>query len=160
MPKITPWMWFDTQAEEAATFYTSVFENSRVLEITRYGKAGPRPEGTVMTVSFELDGQQFVGLNGGPEFEFNEAISFQVSCETQAEVDHFWRRLSEGGEEGACGWVKDRYGVWWQIVPTRLVELVNDPDPETSENVVRAILQMKKIDVATLEEAAAGGGRH
>jgi predicted 3-demethylubiquinone-9 3-methyltransferase (glyoxalase superfamily) len=159
MPKVTPWMWFDTQAEEAATFYTSVFENSRVLEITRYGKAGPRPEGMVMTVSFELDGHQFVALNGGPEFTFNEAISFQVSCETQDEVDHFWRSLAEGGEEGACGWVKDRYGVWWQIVPTRLIELVNDADPERSEQVVRAMLQMKKIDVAALERAAAGEGR-
>ena len=153
MPKITPWLWFDTEAEEAASFYTSIFSNSRVLEVTRYGKAGPRPEGMVLTVRFELDGQEFVALNGGPEFKFNEAISFQVTCRTQDEVDEFWSRLSEGGEEGPCGWLKDRYGVSWQIVPTRLMELINDPDPERSERAMRAMLQMKKIDVATLEQA-------
>ena len=153
MPKITPWLWFDTEAEEAASFYTSIFSNSRVLEVTRYGKAGPRPEGMVLTVSFELDGQEFVALNGGPEFKFNEAVSFQVTCRTQDEVDEFWARLSEGGEEGPCGWLKDRYGVSWQIVPTRLMELINDPDPERSERAMRAMLQMKKIDVATLEQA-------
>jgi predicted 3-demethylubiquinone-9 3-methyltransferase (glyoxalase superfamily) len=118
MQKITPCLWFDTEGEEAAKFYTSVFKNSRILDISRYGEAGPRPAGTVMTVTFELDGQEFVALNGGPEFKFNEAVSFQVSCETQEEVDEYWKLLSEDGEEGPCGWLKDRYGVSWQVVPT------------------------------------------
>lgn len=157
MQKITPFLWFDTQAEEAATFYTSIFTNSHILHVTRYGKAGPGPEGSVMTVSFELDGQEFVALNGGPEFRFNEAISFQVSCETQDEVDEFWSRLSEGGEEGPCGWLKDRYGVSWQITPTRLNELLDDPDPEKSQRAMRAMLDMNKIDIATLEQAAVAG---
>ncbi len=157
MQKITPWLWFDTEAEEAATFYTSVFKNSRVLEVTRYGKAGPRPEGMVMTVSFELHGQELVALNGGPEFTFNEAISFQVTCDSQDEVDELWAKLSEGGEEGPCGWLKDRYGLSWQIIPTRLLELVGDPDPEKSERAMRAMLEMKKIDIAALENAAAAG---
>jgi predicted 3-demethylubiquinone-9 3-methyltransferase (glyoxalase superfamily) len=156
MGKLTPCLWFDTQAEEAANFYTSVFPRSRIVGVSRYGKAGPRPEGMVMTVDFELDGQPFVALNGGPEFTFNEAISFQMSCETQDEVDEFWSRLSEGGEEGPCGWLKDRYGVSWQIIPTRLMELVSDPDPERSQRAMTAMLGMKKIDVATLEQAAAG----
>ncbi len=156
MNKITPCLWFDTEAEEAAAFYTSVFRNSRILDVARFGKAGPRPEGMVMTVSFELDGQEFVALNGGPEFTFNEAISFQVSCQSQAEVDEFWTRLSEGGEEGPCGWLKDRYGVSWQIVPTRLVELLDDPDPERSQRAMTAMLGMKKIDIAALEQAADG----
>jgi predicted 3-demethylubiquinone-9 3-methyltransferase (glyoxalase superfamily) len=156
MGKLTPCLWFDTQAEEAANFYTSVFPRSRIVGVSRYGKAGPRPEGMVMTVDFELDGQPFVALNGGPEFTFNEAISFQMSCETQGEVDEFWSRLSEGGEEGPCGWLKDRYGVSWQIIPTRLMELVSDPDPERSQRAMTAMLGMKKIDVATLEQAAAG----
>ena len=157
MQKITPCLWFDTQAEEAATFYTSIFRNARILHVARYGKAGPRPEGLVMTVTFELDGQEFVALNGGPEFTFNEAISFQVSCETQDEVDEFWSRLSEGGEEGPCGWLKDRYGVSWQIIPTRLIELLDDPDPERSQRAIQAMLDMKKIDIATLEQAAVPG---
>ena len=157
MQKITPWLWFDTQAEEAATFYTSVFESSRVLEVTRYGKAGPRPEGMVMTVSFELHGQELVALNGGPEFIFNEAISFQVTCDSQDEVDELWAKLSEGGEEGPCGWLKDRYGLSWQIIPSRLPELLGDPDPEKSERAMRAMLEMKKIDIAALENAAAAG---
>ena len=157
MQKITPCLWFDTQAEEAATFYTSIFKNSRIREVARYGEAGPGPEGSVMTVSFELDGQEFVALNGGPEFTFNEAISFQVSCETQDEVDEFWSRLSEGGEEGPCGWLKDRYGVSWQIIPTRLTELLSDPDPERSQRAMGAMLGMKKIDIATLEKAALAG---
>ena len=156
MQKITPCLWFDTEAEEAAAFYTSVFKNSRTLEVTHFGKAGPRPEGTVMTVIFELDGQEFVALNGGPEFSFNEAISFQVSCETQDEVDEFWSRLSDGGEEGPCGWLKDRYGVSWQIIPTRLVELIGDPDPEKSQRAMRAMLGMKKIDISALERSATG----
>ena len=157
MQKITPWLWFDTEAEEAATFYTSVFESSRVLEVTRYGKAGPRPEGMVMTVSFELHGQELVALNGGPEFTFNEAISFQVTCDSQDEVDELWAKLSEGGEEGPCGWLKDRYGLSWQIIPSRLPELLGDPDPEKSERAMRAMLEMKKIDIAALENAAAAG---
>ncbi|CAN5212519.1 VOC family protein [soil metagenome] len=157
MQKITACLWFDTQAEEAATFYTSIFNNSRVLQVARYGEAGPGPEGSVMTVSFELDGQEFVALNGGPVFTFNEAVSFQVSCETQDEVDEFWSRLSEGGEEGPCGWLKDRYGVSWQIIPTRLIELLNDPDPEKSQRAMRAMLDMNKIDIATLQQAAVTG---
>ncbi len=156
MNKITPCLWFDTEAEEAAAFYTSVFANSRILQVARFGKAGPRPEGMVMTVNFELDGQELVALNGGPEFTFNEAISFQVSCRSQAEVDELWSRLCEGGEEGPCGWLKDRYGVSWQIVPTRLLELVNDPDPERSQRATSAMLGMKKIDIAALERAAEG----
>jgi predicted 3-demethylubiquinone-9 3-methyltransferase (glyoxalase superfamily) len=154
LTRITPCLWFDTQGEEAAAFYTSVFDNSRVLQVTRYGSAGPRPEGTVMTVDFELDGQPFVALNGGPEFTFNEALSLQVSCESQAEVDHFWTKLSEGGEEGPCGWLKDRYGLSWQIVPTALQELVSDPDPERSQRAIKAMLGMKKLDIAELEAAA------
>jgi predicted 3-demethylubiquinone-9 3-methyltransferase (glyoxalase superfamily) len=155
MPEITPFLWFDTEGEEAAKFYTSVFPNSKIVDVARYGSAGPRPEGTVMTVSFELDGQKFVALNGGPEFTFNEAISFEVSCKDQKEVDDFWRKLSEGGEEGPCGWLKDRYGVSWQIVPTVLVELLAGPDREKSQRVMQAMLKMKKIEVAELERAAA-----
>lgn len=156
MGKITPCLWFDTQAEEAANFYTSLFPSSRIVGVSRFGQAGPRPEGMVMTVDFELDGQPFVALNGGPEFNFNEAISFQVSCETQDEVDDFWNRLSEGGEEGPCGWLKDRYGVSWQVVPTRLYELIADPDREKSQRVMRAMLSMGKIEIDGLERAAAG----
>jgi predicted 3-demethylubiquinone-9 3-methyltransferase (glyoxalase superfamily) len=156
MNAITTCLWFDTKGEEAANFYTSIFDNSRVLEISRYGEAGPRPAGTVMTVTFELDGQKFVALNGGPEYTFSEAISFQVPCESQEEVDEYWSRLSDGGEEGPCGWLKDRFGVSWQIVPTRLVELLSKSDPETSKRVMRAMMKMKKIEVAELEEAAAG----
>jgi predicted 3-demethylubiquinone-9 3-methyltransferase (glyoxalase superfamily) len=155
--KITPCLWFDTEAEEAAEFYTSVFENSRILEVARYTKAGPRPEGTVMVVKFELDGQEFVALNGGPEFTFDEAISFQVSCDSQQEVDEFWKRLSEGGEEVTCGWLKDRFGLSWQIVPTRLIELMGDPDPGVAERATAAMLQMKKIDIAAVEAAALAG---
>lgn len=155
MPKITPWLWFDAEGEEAARFYTSVFPNSRILDVAHYGAAGPRPEGTVMTVSFELYGQKFVALNGGPEFTFNEAVSFQVDCETQEEVDAYWSRLSAGGEEGPCGWLKDKYGVSWQIVPTVLSELLGDPDQEKSQRVMRAMLTMKKIEIDALEQAAA-----
>ena len=153
--KITPCLWFDTEGEEAATFYTSVFPNSRIVHIARYGSAGPRPEGTVMTVDFELDGQPFVALNGGPDFTFNEAISFQVSCADQDEVDTFWSALSEGGEEGPCGWLKDRFGVSWQIIPTALPELLSDPDPERAQRAMQAMLGMKKIEIAALEKAAA-----
>jgi predicted 3-demethylubiquinone-9 3-methyltransferase (glyoxalase superfamily) len=154
MQKITPFLWFDTEAEEAAGFYTSVFPNSRIVEVARYGSAGPGQEGTVMTVSFELDGQAFIALNGGPEFSFNEAISFQVSCGSQDEVDSFWRTLSDGGEEGPCGWLKDRFGLSWQIVPRVLTELLGDPDREKSQRVMRAMLNMKKIEIAELERAA------
>ena len=153
MTKITPCLWFDTEGEEAATFYTGIFENSRILEVVRYGSAGPRPEGMVMMVNFELDGQKFIALNGGPEFTFNEAISFQVHCESQQEVDGFWTKLSEGGEEGPCGWLKDKYGVSWQIIPTALDELVSDPDPERSQRAMKAMLTMSKIDIAELQRA-------
>ncbi len=158
MQKITPCLWFDTQGEEAANFYTTVFENSRILDVARYGAAGPGPEGTVMTVSFELDGQKFVALNGGPHFTFNEAISFQVSCETQDEVDYFWSKLSEDGEEGPCGWLKDKYGVSWQVVPTVLPEMVGDPTSAASERTMLAMMQMKKLDIAALQRAYAGPG--
>jgi predicted 3-demethylubiquinone-9 3-methyltransferase (glyoxalase superfamily) len=154
MPTITPWLWFDTEGEEAATFYTSVFPNSKITEVTHYGSAGPRPEGMVMTVSFELDGQRFAALNGGPEFSFNESISLQIDCQDQAEVDHYWSRLAEGGAEGVCGWVKDRYGLSWQIVPTALPELLRDPDPERAQRVMQAMLQMKKINIDELRQAA------
>ena len=153
MLKITPCLWFDTRGEEAAKFYTTVFRNSRILDVARYGAAGPGPEGSVMTVTFELDGQGFVALNGGPEFTFNEAISFQVSCQTQEEVDYFWSRLSEGGQEGPCGWLKDRYGVSWQIVPTALIELLSDPHPDRSQAVMKAMLGMHKIDIDVLRQA-------
>jgi len=156
MQKITACLWFDGQAEEAAEFYTSVFGNSRILDKAYYGEAGPGPEGSVMTVRFELDGQEFTGLNGGPEFHFTEAVSFQVGCKDQEETDYFWNRLSEGGEEVTCGWVKDRFGLSWQIVPERLNELVGDPDPERAQRAMRAMLGMKKIDIEVLEKAAAG----
>ncbi len=156
MQRITTCLWFDTEGEEAATFYTSVFPNSRILDVARYGSAGPRPEGTVMTVSFELDGQEFVALNGGPEYTFSEAISFQVSCGTQEEVDAFWSMLSDGGEEGPCGWLKDRFGVSWQIVPTALPRLLQDLDREKSQRVMEAMLKMQKIEIDVLERAAAG----
>jgi predicted 3-demethylubiquinone-9 3-methyltransferase (glyoxalase superfamily) len=155
MPTITPWLWFDTEGEQAAEFYTSIFPNSRITHVARYGNAGPRPAGMVMTVSFELDGQRLAALNGGSQFTFNEAISLQVDCRDQDEVDYYWSKLSEGGEEGPCGWLKDRYGLSWQIVPTRLEELLNDPNPEISQSVMAAMLQMGKIDVAALEDAAA-----
>lgn len=155
MQNVTPCLWFDTRAEEAATFYTSVFPNSRIVDVARFGSAGPRPEGMVMTASFELDGQTFVALNGGPEFTFSEAISFQVGCETQDEINAFWSALSEGGEEGPCGWLKDRFGVSWQIVPTVLPELLADPDLEKSQRVMEAMLKMQKIEIDGLERAAA-----
>ena len=155
MQKLIPCLWFDTEGEDAANFYTSVFPNSKILNIARYGSAGPRPEGTVMTVSFELNGLEFVALNGGPDFTFNEAISFQVSCENQEEVDAYWSKLSEGGEEGPCGWLKDKFGLSWQIVPTALPKLLGDPDPEKAQRVMAAMLQMKKIEIAELEQAAA-----
>ena len=158
MPKITPCLWFDTQGEEAATFYTSVFPNSRIVDVARYGEAGPRAAGTVMAVRFELDGQEFVALNGGPEFTFDEAVSFQIDCGDQDEVDHYWTKLAEGGEEGPCGWLEDRFGLSWQVVPRRLYELLGDPDEEKAQRVMTAMLQMRKLEIAPLEEAAAGSG--
>jgi predicted 3-demethylubiquinone-9 3-methyltransferase (glyoxalase superfamily) len=155
MNDMTPCLWFDTEGEEAAKFYTSVFPNSKILDVAHYGEAGPRPAGTVMTVSFELNGLKFVALNGGPDFKFSEAISFQVSCENQDEVDKFWSALSEGGEEGPCGWVKDRFGLSWQVVPTVLPKLLDDPDPEKAQRVMAAMLKMKKIEIDELEQAAA-----
>lgn len=154
MPKITTCLWFDTQGEEAANFYTGIFENSRISEVTRYGAAGPRPEGTVMTVSFELDGRSFVALNGGPEFTFTEAVSLQVDCETQHEVDYFWSKLADGGEEGPCGWLKDKYGLSWQIIPTALGKLVSDPDAQKAQRAMQAMLGMGKIDIQALQHAA------
>jgi predicted 3-demethylubiquinone-9 3-methyltransferase (glyoxalase superfamily) len=154
MSAITPCLWFDTEAEEAARFYTSVFPGSKVVTTSRYGEAGPREAGLVMTVEFELNGQSFTALNGGPDFTFNEAISFQVSCQDQAEVDRYWTALSEGGEEGPCGWLKDRFGVSWQIVPTALPRLLADPDRERSQRVMKAMLGMGKIEVDELERAA------
>ena len=154
MQTITPCLWFDTEGEEAANFYTSLFPNSKIREIARYGSAGPRAEGTVMTVNFELNGQEYVALNGGPDFKFNEAVSFQVGCESQEEVDRYWSALSDGGEEGPCGWLKDRFGLSWQIVPTRLPELLGDPDREKSQRVMQAMLGMRKIEIDGLERAA------
>ncbi len=160
--KITPCLWFDDQAEEAAKFYTSIFKNSKITQVSRYGEAGQevhgRKPGTVMVAAFELDGHAFTALNGGPMFKFNEAISFQVYCENQEEVDHFWKRLSEGGDENAqqCGWLKDKYGVSWQIVPIALVEMLSDPDPARSGRTMNAMLKMKKINIAELQRAHAG----
>jgi predicted 3-demethylubiquinone-9 3-methyltransferase (glyoxalase superfamily) len=155
METITPCLWFDTESEEAATFYTALFPNSRITSVSRYGSAGPREEGLVMVVEFELDGRPFVALNGGPEFTIDEAISFQVPCASQEEVDHYWEALSEGGEQGPCGWVEDRFGVSWQVFPTRLPELLGDPDREKAQRVMSAMLGMGKIDVEGLERAAA-----
>jgi predicted 3-demethylubiquinone-9 3-methyltransferase (glyoxalase superfamily) len=155
MPKITPFLWFDDQAEQAAHFYVSIFRNSKIVSTTRYGEAGPGVKGTVMTVVFELDGQDFIALNGGPQFKFTEAISFSVDCKTQKEVDEFWERLSEGGEEGPCGWLKDKYGLSWQINPTILGEMLNDRDSRKSKRVMEAMLGMKKIDIAGLKRAYA-----
>ena len=156
MPKITPWLWFDTEAKDAAELYISVFPNSRITDVSYYGEGMPKPAGTVMTVSFELDGQQVVGLNGGPEFTFDEAFSFQIECADQDEVDHYWSRLSDGGKESQCGWLKDRFGLSWQVVPKRLFELFADPDKERANRAVQAMLQMQKIDIAALERAADG----
>jgi predicted 3-demethylubiquinone-9 3-methyltransferase (glyoxalase superfamily) len=155
MTEISPCLWFDTEGEDASNFYVSVFPNSRILDVARYGEAGPRDAGTVMTVSFELDGKKFTALNGGPEFSFSEAISFQVSCTSQDEVDAYWSKLTEGGEEGPCGWLKDRFGVSWQVVPTALPELLLDADQEKAQRVMAAMLKMRKIDIGELERAAA-----
>jgi predicted 3-demethylubiquinone-9 3-methyltransferase (glyoxalase superfamily) len=154
MPKITPCLWFDTQGEEAAEFYTSIFPNSRIVDVARYGEAGPREAGTVMVVKFELDGQEFVALNGGPEFTFDEAISFQIDCADQEEVDRYSEALTDGGEQGPCGWVKDRFGLSWQVVPARLIELIADPDAARGQRTMAAMLEMRKIDIAAVEAAA------
>jgi predicted 3-demethylubiquinone-9 3-methyltransferase (glyoxalase superfamily) len=161
MQKITPFLWFDDQAEEAAKFYTSIFKNSKVGKITRYGesaeKAAGRPAGSVMTVEFELEGQKFTALNGGPVFKFNESISFVVNCETREEVDYFWEKLSaDGGQESQCGWLRDKFGVSWQVVPRALINMLQDKDPNKSERVMKAMLQMQKLDIKTLEDAYAG----
>jgi predicted 3-demethylubiquinone-9 3-methyltransferase (glyoxalase superfamily) len=154
--KITPFLWFDTQAQEAAEFYTSIFERSRIMDVTHNGDGGPGAPGSVMTVSFEVDGQRILAFNGGPQhFKFNESISFVVNCTSQAEVDHFWDRLSAGGEGGQCGWLKDKYGLSWQIVPDRLPELLTDPDPEKAQRALQAMFQMQKIDIAAIERAVA-----
>jgi predicted 3-demethylubiquinone-9 3-methyltransferase (glyoxalase superfamily) len=157
MPKQTPCLWFDTQGEEAAEFYCSVFPNSKITDIARYGKAGPGPEGQVMVVAFELDGQPYVALNGGPQFTFDEAVSFQIDCGSQDEADHYWYALSKGGEEGPCGWLKDRFGLSWQVTPRRMIELLADPDPDRSARAMQAMLQMKRIDIAEVERAADAG---
>jgi predicted 3-demethylubiquinone-9 3-methyltransferase (glyoxalase superfamily) len=154
--KITTCLWFDTQGEEAAEFYCSVIPNSRVTGVQRYGEAGPGVPGSVMTVEFELDGRPYVALNGGPHFTFNEAVSFQVACADQDEVDRYWSTLSEGGEEGPCGWVKDRFGLSWQVVPTALPELLGDPDPDRAQRAMKAMLGMMKLDIAELRAAADG----
>jgi predicted 3-demethylubiquinone-9 3-methyltransferase (glyoxalase superfamily) len=154
--KISPCLWFDTEGEEAAKYYTSIFENSRIVRTKLYGPEAPAREGTVLTVEFELDGQPFVVLNGGPQFTFSEAISFYVHCESQAEVDRLWTQLSDGGEEGPCGWLKDRFGVSWQIVPTRFLELINDADPARANRAMQAMMEMKKLDIAELERAVDG----
>jgi len=153
MQKISPFLWFDGNAEEAMHFYVSIFRNSMVGKVTRYGKTGPGPEGTVMGVTFQLEGQEFMGLNGGPHFTFSPAISFFVSCETQQEVDELWEKLSQGGEKQRCGWLKDKFGVSWQIIPTALGEMLSDPNPEKSARAMQAMLQMDKIDIKKLKEA-------
>jgi predicted 3-demethylubiquinone-9 3-methyltransferase (glyoxalase superfamily) len=156
MPKISNCLWFDTRGEEAAQHYVAIFPNSKVGQVTHYGPDTPGPEGQVMTVSFELDGVPFIALNGGPQFTFSEAISFEVLCGSQSEVDHYWERLGEGGEFGPCGWLKDKFGLSWQVVPSVLYELVTDPDPERAQRAMQAMLGMSKLDVAELERAADG----
>jgi predicted 3-demethylubiquinone-9 3-methyltransferase (glyoxalase superfamily) len=153
---ITPNLWFDTEAEEAAAFYTSVFEDGRIVNVTHYTEGAPRPAGMVMTVEFELHGQRFVGINGGPEFKFDEAVSLQIDCEDQDEVDYYWERLSEGGQEAQCGWLKDRYGLSWQVVPRGIGEVFGDSDPERSRRAMQAMLKMSKLDIAELRRAAEG----
>jgi len=156
MQKITPFLWFDGQAEEAANFYVSIFKNSKIVSLARYGKAGPGPEGGVMTAEFQIDGQKFMALNGGPLFKFTEAVSFVINCETQQEVDEYWEKLSAGGEESMCGWLKDKYGLSWQVVPTILGQLMRDKDAEKSKRVTQAMLQMVKIDIEGLKRAYQG----
>jgi predicted 3-demethylubiquinone-9 3-methyltransferase (glyoxalase superfamily) len=154
MPRITPTIWFDTEGLEAAEFYVSIFPNSKITNVSYYGEAGPGPAGSVLTVQFELDGQEYSALNGGPEYTLSEAISLSISCADQDEVDHYWGHLTDGGEEGPCGWLKDRYGLSWQVVPVQLPELLTDPDPERAQRTMKAMLGMKKLDVAALKAAA------
>lgn len=154
MPGITPFLWFDTEGLEAAEFYISVFPNSEIKTVNYYSEAGPGPAGSVMTVEFVLDGQAFVALNGGPQFKFTEAVSFVISCADSEEQDHYWSKLTEGGEEGPCGWLKDRFGLSWQVVPEGLVELLTDPDPERARRAMKAMMDMKKLDVAAMRSAA------
>ena len=156
MGKITPFLWYDNNAEEAVNHYTSIFKNSRVTNIARYGEAGPGPKGSVMTIAFQLEGQDFIALNGGPMFKFNEAISLSVDCKTQQEVDELWEKLSAGGQPSQCGWLKDKYGLSWQIVPSVLIEMLQDPDAEKSQRVMQAMMQMSKIDIAALRRAHQG----
>jgi len=154
MQKITPFLWFDTQAEEAAKFYASIFPNSKILSVARYGDAGPGPKGSVMTVEFELDGQRMIALNGGPHFKFTEAISLSVDCKDQKDVDRYWTRLSQGGQESMCGWLKDKYGLSWQVTPGILGKLISDKDAKKAKRVMEAMLKMRKIDIAALKAAA------
>jgi predicted 3-demethylubiquinone-9 3-methyltransferase (glyoxalase superfamily) len=157
MPKITPFLWFDTQAEEAAKVYCSIFPNSKIGTVTRYSKVGPGPEGSVLTVAFALDGQDFTALNAGPQFKFTEAVSFVIRCKTQDEIDHYWSKLTaNGGQESMCGWLKDKFGLSWQVVPANISELMSDPDPQKSGRVMQALLQMKKLDISALEKARSG----
>lgn len=156
MPKITPFLWFDANAEEAMSFYTSIFKSSKIGAVSRYGDAGPGPKGQLMTGSFELEGQPFMVLNGGPQFKFNEAVSFVVTCDTQEEIDHFWEKLSAGGTTIECGWLKDKFGLAWQIVPSIMGKLLSGPDPERSKRAMQAMLQMKKLDIAALTRAWEG----
>ena len=156
MPQITPFLWFDTQAEEAAKFYVSIFPNSKITATSRYGETGPGPKGSVMTVGFELDGRSFTALNGGPNFQFNEAVSFLVHCKDQAEVDYYWDKLGAGGTPNVCGWLKDKYGLAWQVTPDILMDLIQDKDAAKSQRVMKAMMGMKKIDIAGLRKAAAG----
>ena len=156
MPRITPNLWFDTQAEEAAAYYTSVFPNSAITDVTHYGEGGPRPAGTVLTVDFTLDGQEYTAINGGPQFTFDEAISLLINCADQDEIDYYWDTLSDGGEEGPCGWLKDRYGLSWQVVPAGWAELLHDPDPLRVQRAMAAVFSMKKIDLAAVHAAADG----
>jgi len=156
MPKITPFLWFDNQAEEAANFYVSIFQHSKIVNVSRYGEAGPGPKGSAMTVVFQLDGQEFIALNGGPHFRFTEAISFAVDCKTQQEVDEYWEKLSAGGKPGQCGWLKDKYGLSWQIVPSILGQLLGDKDPQKSKRAMEAMLKMTKLDIAALQRAYEG----
>jgi predicted 3-demethylubiquinone-9 3-methyltransferase (glyoxalase superfamily) len=156
MPRITPCLWFETQAEEAARYYVSIFKNSKVGRISYYGEGAPMPKGTVLTVTFTLDGQEFMGLNGGPAFKFTEAVSFMVNCKTQKEIDRYWAKLSEGGREVECGWVKDRYGLSWQIVPAEIGKMIADKNPARASRVLQAVMGMKKLDLAALKKAYAG----
>lgn len=157
MANITPCLWYDNQAEEAANHYTSIFPDAKIVDVQRYGEGGPLPAGTVLTVQFELRGQRFMALNGGPGHPFSDAVSFQIDCADQAEVDYYWQRLSEGGQEGPCGWLTDRFGLSWQVVPRVLPQLLSDPDPDKAARAMQAMMSMKKIDIQAVQDAHAGG---